>query len=224
MVQLFKRLTITAAFLAAPAIASPGEKHDPHVLKSFSRWLQKHLHARELKNATSLVALTLSKRFIGLAASRTAPQKWRPDLAALERGGDFVGQNFKEELYSDGPDGLFEVLYIHINTCKPVSDCYIGDLAGQCHRRVQSITSNTEEYLSLGDGLDDGFFASIQIGINAPAAYTGATYHDADDGQQDSDSLFGSGAGLSPAPSGSGIPSSGTRAFGPSPTASARKD
>jgi hypothetical protein len=33
MVQLSKFLAVAAAFLAAPAIAHPGEKHDPHVLK-----------------------------------------------------------------------------------------------------------------------------------------------------------------------------------------------
>lgn len=34
MVQLSKFLTAAAAFLVAPAIAHPGEKHDPHVLKN----------------------------------------------------------------------------------------------------------------------------------------------------------------------------------------------
>lgn len=33
MVQLSKFLAVTAACLAAPAIAHPGEHHDPHVLK-----------------------------------------------------------------------------------------------------------------------------------------------------------------------------------------------
>jgi hypothetical protein len=33
MVQLSKFLAVAAACLAAPAIAHPGEKHDPHVLK-----------------------------------------------------------------------------------------------------------------------------------------------------------------------------------------------
>lgn len=33
MVQLSKFLAVAAACLAAPAIAHPGEKHDPHALK-----------------------------------------------------------------------------------------------------------------------------------------------------------------------------------------------
>ena len=33
MVQLSKFLTIAAACLAAPSVAHPGEKHDPHVVK-----------------------------------------------------------------------------------------------------------------------------------------------------------------------------------------------
>lgn len=40
MVQLSKILAIAAACLAAPAVAHPGEKHDPHVLK-------REIHARE---------------------------------------------------------------------------------------------------------------------------------------------------------------------------------
>jgi hypothetical protein len=40
MVQLAKVLAIAAACLAAPVVAHPGEKHDPHVLK-------RELHVRD---------------------------------------------------------------------------------------------------------------------------------------------------------------------------------
>lgn len=33
MVQLLRALAVAAACLAAPVVAHPGEKHDPHVLK-----------------------------------------------------------------------------------------------------------------------------------------------------------------------------------------------
>lgn len=76
---------------------------------------------------------------------------------------------------------------------------------------TQNITSNAEdmwsvqqadsaydpfpEYIYLGNDLDDGLFAWIQIGINATADYTDnsyysiAAYHDADGGHENSDSL-----------------------------------
>lgn len=44
MVQLSKVLAIAAACLAAPAIAHPGEKHDPHHLK-------REIHARDVMAA-----------------------------------------------------------------------------------------------------------------------------------------------------------------------------
>lgn len=40
MVQLAKVLAVAAACLAAPVVAHPGEKHDPHVLK-------RELHVRD---------------------------------------------------------------------------------------------------------------------------------------------------------------------------------
>lgn len=46
MVQLSKFLTVAAACLAAPAVAHPGEKHDPHVLK-------REIHAREAMAAAA---------------------------------------------------------------------------------------------------------------------------------------------------------------------------
>ncbi|KAJ5334393.1 hypothetical protein MYU51_016637 [Penicillium brevicompactum] len=83
------------------------------------------------------------------------------------------------------------------------------------------------EYLYLGDDLDDGLFAWIQIGINATADFTDnsyysiAAYYDADGGHQNEDSSFGGGSGGG---SGGGAPSgsapSGTMA-GASPSASA---
>ncbi|OGE51037.1 hypothetical protein PENARI_c015G00385 [Penicillium arizonense] len=90
---------------------------------------------------------------------------------------------------------------------------------------TQSITTNAEdmwsieqadsaydpfpEYIYLGDDLDDGLFAWIQIGINATDDYTDnsyysiAAYHDANGGHENSDSSFGGGSGGGGAPSGS---------------------
>ncbi|CAG8049148.1 unnamed protein product [Penicillium nalgiovense] len=99
MVQLSKFLAVAAACLAAPAIAHPGEKHDPHVVK-------REIHARDVMAAhakrslnaceNSFHARELNKRSIarrsqtvkklrqkrGITAN---PQKWRRDLAALEK-------------------------------------------------------------------------------------------------------------------------------------------
>lgn len=102
---------------------------------------------------------------------------------------------------------------------------------------TQAVTSNAEdmwsilqadsaydpfpEYIYLGEGLDDGLFAWIQIGINTTADYTDnsyysiAAYHYADGGVQNSDSSFGGGSGGAPsgsapsgsAPSGTAMPS-----------------
>lgn len=100
---------------------------------------------------------------------------------------------------------------------------------------TQAVTSNAEdmwsigqadsaydpfpEYLYLGEGLDDGLFAWIQIGINTTADYTDndyysiAAYHYADGGYQNSDSSFGGGSGgggagaSGSAPSGTAMPS-----------------
>jgi hypothetical protein len=64
------------------------------------------------------------------------------------------------------------------------------------------------EYIYLGDNLDDGLFAWIQIGLNATADYTDnsycsvAAYLEADGGHQNSDSVVGGGSGASGAPSG----------------------
>lgn len=44
MVHLSKLLAVAAACLAAPAIAHPGEKHDPHVVK-------REIHARDVMAA-----------------------------------------------------------------------------------------------------------------------------------------------------------------------------
>ncbi|KAK5788158.1 hypothetical protein VI817_009116 [Penicillium citrinum] len=91
---------------------------------------------------------------------------------------------------------------------------------------TQAITSNADdmwsvlqadasydpfpEYMYLGDSLDDGLFAWIQIGINSTADYTDnsyysiAAYHDANGGHQNSDSsAMGGSGGSGGAPSGS---------------------
>ncbi|CAG8105194.1 unnamed protein product [Penicillium olsonii] len=106
---------------------------------------------------------------------------------------------------------------------------------------TQNVTSNAEdmwsieqadsaydpfpEYLYLGDDLDDGLFAWIQIGINATADFTDnsyysiAAYHDADGGHQNEDSTFaGGGGGGGGAPSGS-APSGTMSGAGPSASA-----
>jgi hypothetical protein len=102
---------------------------------------------------------------------------------------------------------------------------------------TQAITTNAEdmwsiaqadsaydpfpEYIYLGEDLDDGLFAWIQIGINATADYTDnsyysiAAYHDADGGHENSDSSFGGGSG-----SGGGAPSGSMSMSGGMPTAS----
>lgn len=46
MVQLSKFIAVAAACLAAPAVAHPGEKHDPHVVK-------RELHARDYAAAAA---------------------------------------------------------------------------------------------------------------------------------------------------------------------------
>ncbi|KAJ5917227.1 hypothetical protein N7466_010781 [Penicillium verhagenii] len=99
MVQLSKLLAVAAACLATPAVAHPGEKHDPHVLK-------RDIHARDFAAeaakrslggcANSLHARQLAKRNIARRAEKVKalrkqrgvtanPQKWRRDLAALEK-------------------------------------------------------------------------------------------------------------------------------------------
>jgi hypothetical protein len=107
---------------------------------------------------------------------------------------------------------------------------------------TQSVTSNAEdmwsvlqadsafdpfpEYIYLGDDIDDGLFAWIQIGINATADFTDnsyyniAAYYDEDGGHENEDgsSIGGGSSGGGSAPSGS-IPS-GTMS-GSSPSASA---
>lgn len=97
---------------------------------------------------------------------------------------------------------------------------------------TQAVTSNAEdmwsilqadsaydpfpEYIYLGEDIDDGLFAWIQIGINTTADYTDdsyysiAAYHNADGGYQNSDSSFGGGSGgdaSGSAPSGTAMPS-----------------
>ncbi|KAF3391673.1 hypothetical protein F1880_007946 [Penicillium rolfsii] len=88
---------------------------------------------------------------------------------------------------------------------------------------TQAITTNAEdmwsvlqadsaydpfpEYIYLGDNLDDGLFAWIQIGLNATTDYTDNSYYsiaaylEADGGHQNSDSVISGGSGGS-APNG----------------------
>ncbi|RDW58966.1 intradiol ring-cleavage dioxygenase [Aspergillus mulundensis] len=103
---------------------------------------------------------------------------------------------------------------------------------------TQAITSNADdmwsieqasddfdpypEYIYLGNGLDDGLFAWIQIGINASADYTDnsyysiAGYYDENGGHQNTDSAaFGGGGG------GEGGAPSGAAPSGAAPTGSA---
>lgn len=66
------------------------------------------------------------------------------------------------------------------------------------------------EFAYLGDNLDDGLFAWIQIGINATLDFTDnsyysiAAYHEADGGHENSDSSAMGGSGSGGAPSGTG--------------------
>ncbi|KAJ5641349.1 hypothetical protein N7490_005349 [Penicillium lividum] len=99
MVHLSKFLAVAAACLAAPAVAHPGEKHDPHVVK-------REIHARDAAAAhakrslggceNSLHARELAKRNVARRAQKvqnlrkkrgvtTNSQKWRRDLAELEK-------------------------------------------------------------------------------------------------------------------------------------------
>ncbi|KAJ5706742.1 hypothetical protein N7488_006543 [Penicillium malachiteum] len=93
---------------------------------------------------------------------------------------------------------------------------------------TQSVTTNAEdmwakkqadsaydpfpEYIYLGDHLDDGLFAWIQIGINASADYTDnsyysiAAYYDADGGHENSDSSA-MGSGSAPSGTNNTVPS-----------------
>jgi hypothetical protein len=76
MVQLLKILAVAAVCLAAPAVAHPGEKHDPHVVK-------REIHARDTMAAAakrslggcenSLHARELNKRSVARRA-RTVNQ------------------------------------------------------------------------------------------------------------------------------------------------------
>jgi hypothetical protein len=79
------------------------------------------------------------------------------------------------------------------------------------------------EYMYLGEDLDDGLFAWIQIGINSTADYTDnsyysiAAYYDANGGHENSDSSFvggggGDSGGGAPSGSMSGMPSSSATA------------
>lgn len=77
------------------------------------------------------------------------------------------------------------------------------------------------EYVYLGNGLQDGLFAWIQIGINASADYTDnsyysiAGYYDENGGHENTDSsAMGGGGGGGPGASGapSGAMPSGTAA------------
>lgn len=104
-------------------------------------------------------------------------------------------------------------------------------------KNTQEITSNAEdmwsveqassdydpfpEYVYLGNGLQDGLFAWIQIGINASADYTDnsyysiAGYYDENGGHENTDSsAMGGGGGGGPGASGapSGAMPSGTAA------------
>ncbi|KAJ5141011.1 hypothetical protein N7448_004419 [Penicillium atrosanguineum] len=99
MVQLSKFLAVAAACLAAPAMAHPGEKHDPHMVK-------REVHARDAMAAVakrslggcenSLHARELAKRNVARRSRTvqqlrnkrgvtTTSQKWARNLAALEK-------------------------------------------------------------------------------------------------------------------------------------------
>ncbi|KAJ5675291.1 uncharacterized protein N7477_005225 [Penicillium maclennaniae] len=99
MVQLSKFLAVAAVYLAAPAIAHPGEQHDPHMVK-------RGIHARDAMAAAaktsleacenSLHARELAKHNIARRARTvqqlrkergitTTSQKWTRNLAALEK-------------------------------------------------------------------------------------------------------------------------------------------
>ncbi|CEJ57876.1 hypothetical protein PMG11_06554 [Penicillium brasilianum] len=105
---------------------------------------------------------------------------------------------------------------------------------------TQSITSNEDdmwsvlqadssydpfpEYIYLGDSLEDGLFAWIQIGLNATADYTDNSYYsiaaylEADGGHEVSDSAVGGG---SASDGGNGTAPSGVASFGGSASPSA---
>ncbi|GFG14467.1 hypothetical protein IFM61392_08470 [Aspergillus lentulus] len=84
------------------------------------------------------------------------------------------------------------------------------------------------EYLYLGEGLEDGLFAWIQIGINASADYTDnsyyniAAYYEEDGGHQNSASsaFGGSGGGAMNGTMPSGVAPSGAMPSGAMPSAS----
>ncbi|OQE26452.1 hypothetical protein PENSTE_c005G08138 [Penicillium steckii] len=99
MVQLCKLLAIAAACLAAPAIAHPGEKHDPHILKreihtrdvmaaAGKRSLggcESTLHARELAMRNVARRARTVQKLRQKRGITSAPQKYRRNLAALEK-------------------------------------------------------------------------------------------------------------------------------------------
>ncbi|KAJ5698845.1 hypothetical protein N7462_000850 [Penicillium macrosclerotiorum] len=99
MVQFSKVLAVVAACLVAPVMSHPGEKHDPHVVKrevierdamaaAAKRALggcENSLHARELNKRSIARRARTVKQLREKRGVTASPQKWRRNLAALEK-------------------------------------------------------------------------------------------------------------------------------------------
>ncbi|RMZ84023.1 hypothetical protein DV737_g1363, partial [Chaetothyriales sp. CBS 132003] len=73
--------------------------------------------------------------------------------------GEFIRENVKEDLYSDGVDLYLEVQYLDITTCKPVPDVYV-DIWNANATGVYSGISVTGNYAA--DGYNSTYLRGIQ--------------------------------------------------------------
>jgi hypothetical protein len=87
MVQLSKILAVAAACLAAPAVAHPGEKHDPHVVKReiYARDAMAAAAKRSLGGCeSSLHAWELNKRSVARRARTVHQLRKKRGITASE--------------------------------------------------------------------------------------------------------------------------------------------
>lgn len=95
MVQLSKFIAVAAACLAAPAVAHPGEKHDPHVVK-------RELHARDYAAAAakrslagcenSLHARELAKRNVARRSQKVQNLRKKRGVTARKKSLPYLRQ------------------------------------------------------------------------------------------------------------------------------------
>ena len=124
MVQLCKLLAIAAACLAAPAIAHPGEKHDPHILK-------REIHTRDVMAAAGKRSLggcesTLHAREL---AMRNVARRARTVQKLRQKRGITSGRSYhKQRMTSDILPGI---LTHHSPPEVPSQPCRPGKVGGK---------------------------------------------------------------------------------------------